>query len=40
MLESAGKFADDPFWEDMLDSIRRHRRELDAAFGVDVSAIH
>ena len=30
MLESAGKFADDPFWDEMMDSIRRHRREMDA----------
>jgi hypothetical protein len=30
MLESAGKFADDPFWDEMLDSIRRHRLEMDA----------
>ncbi|MGI4788907.1 MAG: hypothetical protein ACRYFS_08650 [Janthinobacterium lividum] len=30
LLDSAGKFADDPFWDEMLDSIRRHRLELDA----------
>ena len=30
LLDSAGKFADDPFWDDMIDSIRRHRLELDA----------
>lgn len=30
-LESAGKLADDPFWDEMMDSIRRHRLEMDAA---------
>ena len=30
LIESAGKFADDPFWDEMMESIRRHRRELDA----------
>ncbi len=32
LLESAGKFADDPFWDEMMDSIRRHRLEMDAAW--------
>lgn len=31
-LESAGHLADDPFWDEMMDSIRRHRREMDAAW--------
>ena len=35
MLESAGKFADDPFWDEMIDSIRRHRLELDAAIDAE-----
>ena len=30
LLESAGRFQDDPFWDDMMESIRRHRREMDA----------
>ncbi len=30
LLESAGKFADDPYWDVMMDSIRRHRLEIDA----------
>ena len=30
LLDSFGKFADDPFWDDMMDSIRRRRLELDA----------
>ena len=29
-LQSAGSFRDDPFWDEMMDSIRRHRREMDA----------
>lgn len=33
LLESAGKFADDPNWDVMMDSIRRHRREMDAEWG-------
>ena len=32
LLESAGKLADDPFWDEMMDSIRLHRREMDAAW--------
>jgi hypothetical protein len=32
LIESAGKFADDPYWDVMMDSIRRHRREMDAAW--------
>lgn len=32
LLDSAGKFADDPYWDVMMDSIRRHRREMDAAW--------
>ena len=35
MLESAGKFADDPFWDEMMDSIRRHRREMDAEWDTE-----
>lgn len=29
---SAGIFADDPFWDEMMDSIARHRREMDAEY--------
>ena len=29
-LESAGSLANDPFWDEMMESIRRHRREMDA----------
>ena len=29
---SAGIFADDPFWEEMMESIARHRREMDAEY--------
>ena len=32
LLESAGKFADDPYWDVMMESIQRHRREMDAAW--------
>ncbi len=31
-LESAGHLADDPFWDEMMESIRRHRREMDAVW--------
>lgn len=34
LLQSAGRFRDDPFWNEMLDSIRRHRREIDAQWDV------
>ena len=34
LLQSAGRFQDDPFWDEMLDSIRRHRREMDAQWDV------
>ena len=30
VLESFGRFRDDPFWDEMQESIRRHRREMDA----------
>jgi len=30
LVQSGGCFADDPFWDEMQDSIRRHRREMDA----------
>ena len=30
LLGSAGKFADDPDWDVMMESIRRHRLEMDA----------
>ena len=30
ILQSAGRYRDDPFWEEMQDSIRQHRREMDA----------
>lgn len=30
LLQSAGHYRDDPFWDEMLASIRRHRREMDA----------
>ena len=29
-LQSAGSSRNDPFWDEMMDSIRRHRREMDA----------
>ena len=29
---SAGIFADDPFWDEMMESIARHRREMDAEY--------
>ena len=29
---SAGIFADDPFWDEMMASIARHRREMDAEY--------
>ena len=32
LAESISHFEDDPFWDDMMDSIRRHRREMDAAW--------
>jgi len=35
IMESAGKFADDPFWDEMMDSIRRHRLEMDAAIDAE-----
>jgi hypothetical protein len=34
LAQSAGRFQDDPFWDEMLDSIRRHRREMDAEWDV------
>lgn len=34
LLQSAGRYQDDPFWDEMLDSIRRHRREMDARWDV------
>lgn len=30
LAQSAGLLRDDPFWEEMMESIRRHRREIDA----------
>lgn len=30
LAQSGGRFADDPFWDEMQESIRRHRREMDA----------
>lgn len=30
LAASGGRFADDPFWEQMQESIRQHRREMDA----------
>lgn len=30
LAQSGGRFADDPFWDQMQESIRRHRREMDA----------
>ena len=33
-LQIAGHFKDDPFWDEMQESIRRHRREMDAAWDV------
>jgi len=32
LLETAGHLADDPFWDEMMDSIRRHSREMDAVW--------
>lgn len=29
---SAGIFADDPFWDEMMESIARHRQEMDAEY--------
>ena len=29
LAASGGRFADDPFWEQMQESIRRHRQEMD-----------
>jgi|GEM_PF-6086561 len=34
LLQSAGRYKDDPFWDEMMDSIRRHRREMDAQWDV------
>lgn len=31
LLDSAGHLADDPFWDEMMDSIRHHRLEMDAS---------
>jgi len=30
LAPSGGRFAADPFWDEMQESIRRHRREMDA----------
>lgn len=32
IFESFGRYRDDPFWDEMMESIRRHRREMDAAW--------
>ena len=32
LAEPISHFEDDPFWDEMMDSIRRHRQELDAAW--------
>ena len=34
LLESASSFRDDPFWDEMMDSICQHRREMDAQWDV------
>jgi len=34
LAESGGRFRDDPFWDEMQDSIRQHRREMDAQWDV------
>ena len=34
LASSGGRFQDDPFWEQMQDSIRQHRREMDAEWDV------
>lgn len=34
LAQSGGRFQDDPFWDEMLKSIRRHRREIDSAWDV------
>jgi len=30
----AGSLRDDPFWDEIMDSIRKHRREMDAQWDV------
>lgn len=32
LAEPISHFEDDPFWDEMMDSIRRHRLEMDAAW--------
>jgi len=32
LAEPISHFEDDPFWDEMMDSIRRHRREMDATW--------
>ncbi len=32
LADSAGSFKDDPLWDEMIASIKNHRRELDAEF--------
>lgn len=32
LAQSGGRFRDDPFWDEMQDSIRRHRQEMDATY--------
>lgn len=32
LAQLVSHFADDPDWDVMVDSIRRHRREMDAAW--------
>jgi hypothetical protein len=34
LAQSDGRFQDDPFWEEMLNSIRQHRQEMDAEWNV------
>lgn len=33
LAEPISHFEDDPFWDEMIEAIRRHRQELDAAWG-------
>ena len=32
LAEPISHFEDDPFWDEMMDAIRRNRQELDAAW--------
>jgi len=32
LADSAGSFKDDPLWDEMMQAVQNHRRELDAEF--------